>query len=548
MYKLHWSKGYFLILSKAVGLLLIILSVGYIVISENFIYFKYQDENFKNTINEFTKTRKPIVSINFWALYGANSKFEVLHPLLNSYTLKVRDENPSCIDDFTELSNKKIKIENRPIISKFRNSILNNDFIEGNQGHRKLMILEDFLNFNKKLPEDFISKPPYIDEWNQSFAYSLVQKANSTYNDKKWVEQHLAFFKISELKNILSQYKITDLKYNIISKLTEVEVEEIIKASPLVLTSEYLFLKSQSRFGFTPLIYWVFDLKEFKEELKKSKFDLVFFSEESLCLQKMGNGCWTYNSKHAMNYLYRYSLIIIILILIIILIFVGLYFKSQYQKNKQQIRNRMALQVLSHEFRTPVSSMLLLIEQLTKSYNKFETKESDLITRLSGDIYKLQRVVELSRTYLQAERHRVVFRNIEIESINNWIVDLTSELNSQINYDLLKQDQALIIDPYWLKFILTNLIQNGVQHGKVPILIRITKLNSKLAITVEDQGHCEFSTLNQMTTEFVKSGKSTGMGLGLNIIKFIIDDWGGEFVFSKNPTAFSIILNEKGPS
>lgn len=156
----------------------------------------------------------------------------------------------------------------------------------------------------------------------------------------------------------------------------------------------------------------------------------------------------------------------------------------------------------------------------------------------------MQRIIEISRTYLQTESHRIHFKYIEISSINSWICDFAAETNPSIECQLLAKDQGFITDPFWLKFVLSTLVQNAAAHGKVPILIRLNNYKNKLKISIEDQGQCEFKSLNEMTDAFVKSPRSQGMGLGLNIIKFILDAWGTEIQFSKFPTSFTLVLNQ----
>jgi signal transduction histidine kinase len=165
---------------------------------------------------------------------------------------------------------------------------------------------------------------------------------------------------------------------------------------------------------------------------------------------------------------------------------------------------------------------------------------------MSGEVFRLQRIIEISKTYLQAESHRIHFKQIEIPSINNWISDFVIESNLSMQCQFLRADQRLKTDPFWLKFILSNLVQNAFAHGKEPVCIRLENRKSNLRITVEDQGSCDFQSLDQMTTAFVKSSRSKGMGLGLNIAKFIVEEWGSEIEFSNSPTSFTLSLGSSG--
>lgn len=118
-------------------------------------------------------------------------------------------------------------------------------------------------------------------------------------------------------------------------------------------------------------------------------------------------------------------------------------------------------------------------------------------------------------------------------------------MNPKIQIETLATDRSLHADIFWLRFILSNLVQNAFNHGAEPVFIRLKHQSGTLRITVEDQGKCEFSSLKQMSEPFVKSARSHGMGLGLNIVKFIVAEWGNEFQFSKSPTSFTLILRNK---
>jgi signal transduction histidine kinase len=167
---------------------------------------------------------------------------------------------------------------------------------------------------------------------------------------------------------------------------------------------------------------------------------------------------------------------------------------------------------------------------------------------MSAEIYRMQRIIEVSKTYLQTESHRIQFNNIEIPSINSWMSDFTLDLDNKISCELLQEDHNLVVDPFWLKFILSNLVQNALLHGKPPVVIKLQKNKSHLKILVQDDGQNDFDSIDQMTEAFVKSPRSQGMGLGLNMILFIIHQWGARLQFSKNPTVFTLTLPLRGKS
>ncbi len=492
-------------------------------------------------LDSFRQKHSPITEINFTSLYGGGGQFQILHPLLDIRKLRVQNPNPICNDKNGQPEKSQKQMAQTAFVRE-ENYFIEND-ISGKR-QTKSEVFEHFLNEGEKLPTGFLESAPFTDKFGYSYAYLLSQTVAAPFNQKLWVEQHLSFFKVSELSEVLNAHQIHDTQYSTISRLNESQVEEIVRGENLVFTKEFIFFKNQSRLGFSPLSYWVYSAQEFRAELANEKYDLIAYTPGALCLQRFGSSCWTYSSNHALSYLYRYSMMILLLLGLAFLTFFGFYFKRQYDKNLQQHKNRLALQVLSHEFRTPVSSMLLLLEQLSKNQSKFEDAQQDLITALSTEVFRLQRIIEVSRTYLQTESHRVNFKYVELPSINQWIEDFAAEINPDVRCELLNRDQAIKADPFWLRFILSNIVQNAFMHGKAPVIIRLENGKGELKIVVEDQGACEFQSLNQMTDAFAKSSSSKGMGLGLNIAKFILDDWGSEMHFSNSPTKFTLLLNE----
>lgn len=516
--------------------LVAVLGLFVYVISLNepaLFYFHRDRKNFHSVLTSFRYSVKPHLEINFSSLYGGHGQLQVLHPLLDLRQLQIDKVQHLCRGDSRPLP---------PVTGREASCLPASDHPTKDfafETRKKVEVLFRFLYEKEVLPADFLTSPPFLDPHGNSFAYLLVKKGPPPYNEKNWVERHLSYFKIPELKELLEDFPISNPIYSVIANLNESEVEKLVRGESLVLTPQYLLLKDQSRYGFSPLSYLVYNRSVFKNALQDEDFELVPWDENQLCLQREGNACWTYSSRYALAYLQRYSVAILALLGVGFLSGFGFYLRRLYGKNKEQQKHRLSLQVLSHEFRTPVSSMLLMMDQL-RSGNSFDIEEQDLLTRLSNEIYRLQRIVEVSKVYLQAEGGRVHFKFEEIPSLNNWVTDFIEDSGSSIYRQLLDEDLSPQADTFWLKFILSSLVQNAFVHGAEPVSIRLNQAQSTFSITVQDQGRCEFKNLNSMTDAFVKSSQSQGMGLGLNIVRYIVEQWGGEIRFSSAPTTFTV--------
>ncbi len=523
--KTSFVKNHFGLLCLFAGLMSIFIYWAQTA-SQKGLFYSTQNSGIEiqNTIEQFRLNTKPLTEINFSEIYGNSGQFQILHPLLSFRGLHL----PSC----KNCSEKQIRAD----------EIRDAATLE-NEKRRKL---EVFLSGLGPLPNDFFSTPPFADQQGSSYAYLISMYPKLIDDEKKWVEQHLSYFKISELKEVLQRFKIEDAKFSILSRFKEAEVESIIRGEEMILTSDYILLKDQDRLGFSPLSYLVYSAADFHQMVKNSQFEVRSDNEDVGCIIKIGNSCWTYNSRQSQAYFNRYSFVILCLMGLFLFSFFGFYIKGLYEKSKAQIKHRLSLQVLSHEFRTPVSAMLLMIEQMSAKQSKLDVEGQDLLVRLSTEVYRMQRIIEVSRTYLQTESHKIQFKNIEISSVKNWINDFALDLNKEVLCDLPSEDCSLVVDPFWLKFILSNLVQNAFVHGKPPVVIKLEHDKKYLRISVEDHGKNEFESIDQMTEAFVKSQKSQGMGLGLNMILFIVNQWGACLRFSKNPTTFTLILLRRG--
>lgn len=525
----------------------ILCLVGYLTMTFNaqvLFYLHGSDDDVEQILSSFRQSYKPELEINFSALYGGNGQFQVLHPMLDMRSFRITPMPRYCQGPGSDPKKQiagtragwasRLALESQSLKENF-----SRDF------KTKAEALEYFLNYGAKLPENFMTSPPFVHNSGHSFALFLVKKMPDRFGQRDWVQQHLSFFRISELKEVIEKFQINSREFSLISWLGDAEIEEVIRASPVVLTKDFVLVKNQTRFGFSPLSYWIYKIQDLQVELKKGKYELVPYTSDAVCLQHIGNACWTYNSKHALGYLYKYSLGLLVFIGLVFFISFSVYLKHLIDKNREQKKHRLSLQVLSHEFRTPVSSMLLIIEQLTQDSSRFKLADQDLLIRMSTEAFRLQRIIEVSKSYLQAEGRRVQFRVVEIPSINQWICDFVSESNLNIQCELLAVDQAINADPFWLKFVISNLVQNAFAHGAEPVFIRLRASRKGLKIVVEDHGVCEFNSFRQMSDAFLKSSRSKGMGLGLNIAKFIVNEWGSEIKFSKSPTAFTLSLVDR---
>ncbi|MCM2280804.1 MAG: hypothetical protein NDI61_03045, partial [Bdellovibrionaceae bacterium] len=380
----------------------------------------------------------PVTEINLSALYSENGQFQILHPLLWMNDLHQKTQIAAC----SKMESAVLKSARPTFACEDKPSILN----EANAAQAtKQHLYERILNNESRPTDEFIRTPPFIAPDGNSYAYLLTTNGVAPFHSSEWIRSHLSFFKTTELKEILLSHRIENRAFRTLSQLSELEVNALVEGLPLVITPHTLLLKNQDRLGFSPLSYRVYSIQDVKSRLDEKAddfnsdqtYDLIPFTTSTFCLERIGNGCWTYGANTAMSYLNRYAAAVLVLITSGILIFTTMYLKRAHERNRDRERYRIALQVLSHEFRTPVSVMILLLDQLTRAVSRVDEAKQDIITRFSGEVYRLQRVIEMSKTYLQSSSRATRFNWVKIPSLNDWLMEFCEESNLHLKYEVL---------------------------------------------------------------------------------------------------------------
>jgi hypothetical protein len=388
----------------------------------------------------------------------------------------------------------------------------------------------------KNLPEDFFQVPPFMHPAGQSYAYLAFKLKKAPGNNISWVKNNLNLFHAQELK-----YLVIPLKDNweIIKDLEGYSLKAMLDYHESIFSKDYLFIKKEFLFG-SPLVYYYYPKDNFVKFLKNKDYSIENYSPSKKCFARDGEICWGYSIRHVFQRINLNTIVFFICSILIIILVVFLLLTKIKEQRTEQERKKLALQVLTHEFRTPISSLILEVENIKKSFSFLTPALQESFLRVSGDVFRLQRLTEKSRNYLKLQKpeKHIDFNLMKMSSFNEWFSFIMEHYKGEVEFYPLAKDCSGELDPYWVEISLKNLIENAMAHGKSPIKVTLTRENKFINLTVEDQGVCQFETLEEMCREFSKGKNSSGSGLGLNIVKKVMKEMGGELKFKKNPTRF----------
>lgn len=102
---------------------------------------------------------------------------------------------------------------------------------------------------------------------------------------------------------------------------------------------------------------------------------------------------------------------------------------------------------------------------------------------------------------------------------------------------------AINIDVGRIKFVIRNVLKNGIEHstGNIPVELLVTEKDAAVIITVKDSGPGIPEELLERVfdrffrVESIKNRSFDGVGLGLFLCKRVVEAHQGELLVSNSP-------------
>lgn len=196
---------------------------------------------------------------------------------------------------------------------------------------------------------------------------------------------------------------------------------------------------------------------------------------------------------------------------------------------------------ISHELRTPISTMKILAESIRHSktenlatYNEFFSDIIHELNRMNEMISDLMASVNLDPSNYMAS-FKPVYLNYLCETVIKQIKPIAEVQNIKIQF-IEDADIQILVDLAKMNRVLRNLIENAIKYSpeNSDIIIRLFRSADYACISVKDEGiGIPLSDLGRIFERFyrvdkARSRESGGSGLGLYITKNIIDMHEGE--------------------
>jgi signal transduction histidine kinase len=214
---------------------------------------------------------------------------------------------------------------------------------------------------------------------------------------------------------------------------------------------------------------------------------------------------------------------------------------------------------VSHEFKTPLTSIKALTERLLDDKVKNPTKMKQYFSVISQDTDRLTRLVQNVLDFSKIEEGKREY-NLSKTNVAEWLGQTIKNFKKEnvqrkvkIETQIPKNIPPLNIDKNAMAQAVINLLDNAIKFSpnNSEIEVIVEKQENKLIIKIKDHGMgIPQKELNKIFDKFYQGTNSIrysvkGTGLGLTLVKHTVEAHGGKIsVESKEDrgSTFSVIL------
>ncbi len=218
--------------------------------------------------------------------------------------------------------------------------------------------------------------------------------------------------------------------------------------------------------------------------------------------------------------------------------------QNELEKEKKDIEHRKIIRNISHDLKTPITSIKGYVEGILDNVADTPEKRQRYLAIIYKKAVEMDSLIDELSLYSQLDTNDIVYDIKEIsvrgyfdDCAEDQVLDL-GERGVTFRYEnFCRPGTMMLVDPEKLKRVVDNIISNSLKYiGKNPGFIRITVEETRdgyIQIEIEDHGQgiskedIPYIFDRFFRTDESRSTSTGGSGIGLSIVKKIIEDMGG---------------------
>ncbi len=351
-----------------------------------------------------------------------------------------------------------------------------------------------------------------------SVLLSEIKEQYPEFKEEDWIQY------LSESHGEDNDFKESDIldKYGYYQKETVIQDQQK-QFQKLMVVSNVLFACTMGLAGFLLFHYWkkrrnaINTLAEYIRRIEQGEYalDLVDNTEDELSTLK--------------NELYTVTVMLK---------------ENAELSSKQKKALARSVSDISHQIKTPLTSVMVLLDNLTddedmptETRSRFLTEVSKQCNHVSWLVASLLRLSRLDAGVVEFSKTQVSIKEI-LEQVKNKL-EILAELK-QIDIVTEGEDISLVVDKNWFAEALLNIVKNAIEHSteKSKVIIRLKENDVYASILVKDFGEgMDEEDCKHIFERFYKSKNASeqSIGIGLSLAWEVVKQHNGTISVNAKP-------------
>ena len=199
---------------------------------------------------------------------------------------------------------------------------------------------------------------------------------------------------------------------------------------------------------------------------------------------------------------------------------------------------------ISHDLKTPITAIKGYVEGIRDGVADTPEKMDKYLGTIYNKANEMNLLINELTLYSKIDTNRIPYNFAPI-SVNAYFDDCAEDLAMELEaknvefgyFNYVDSDQMIIADPEQLKRVINNIVSNSLKYterDKRKINLRVKDVGDFIQVELEDNGKgIAAKDLPHIFERFYRTDASRnsskgGSGIGLSIVKKIIEDHGGK--------------------
>lgn len=216
---------------------------------------------------------------------------------------------------------------------------------------------------------------------------------------------------------------------------------------------------------------------------------------------------------------------------------------SMEEKLSNEKENKILISNISHDLKTPITAIKGYVEGIIDGVADTPEKMDKYIRTIYNKANEMDTLINELTLYSKIDTNRIPyhFNRIQVtDYFNDCVEELTLDLEAKniglAYFNYADEDVQIIADPEQLKRVINNIVGNSVKYldkQRGFINMRVRDVGDFIQVEIEDNGKgiaakdLPFIFDRFYRTDASRNSATGGSGIGLSIVKKIIEDHGG---------------------